>query len=109
MIAFMNDTAIGGYEKLLETSESYQHNVGNMNEMMQRFASESKQLKINMNEIKNALEEVKIAAGESASGAMHVTEMAVKLTGNVGDIEKEADSNLGIVEKLNQEIGKFRL
>lgn len=109
MIAFMNDTAIGGYEKLLETSESYQHNVGNMNEMMQRFASESKQLKINMNEIKDALEDVKIAAGESASGASHVTETAVRLTGNVGDIEKEAESNLEIVEKLNQEIGKFRL
>lgn len=109
MIAFMNDTAIGGYEKLLETSESYQHNVGNMNEMMQRFASESEQLKISMNEIKDALEEVKIAVGESASGVMHVTEMAVNLTGNVGEIEKEADSNLEIVEKLNGEIGKFRL
>ena len=46
MITFMNETALGGYEKLLETSESYQTNVGNMNEMMQRFATENEQLKL---------------------------------------------------------------
>lgn len=39
MIAFMNETTIGGYEKLLETSESYRSNVGNMNKMMQNFAA----------------------------------------------------------------------
>ncbi|MDE6852124.1 MAG: methyl-accepting chemotaxis protein, partial [Lachnospiraceae bacterium] len=50
MITFMNETAIGGYEKLLETSESYQSNVGDMNEMMQHFAAESERLKWNMNE-----------------------------------------------------------
>ncbi len=109
MITFMNETAIGGYEKLLETSESYQSNVGDMNEMMQHFAAESERLKWNMNEIKQALEDVKIAAGESALGITHVTETAVRLTGNVSDIGKEADSNLETASKLNSEVGKFKL
>lgn len=109
MIAFMNKTAIQGYEKLLETSESYQSNVGDMHEMMQRFAAESEELKSNMNGIKESLDDVKTAVSECALGVMNVTETAVELTGNVSDIEKEADSNLQIVDRLNDEVGKFKL
>lgn len=109
MLTFMNKTAIGGYEKLLETSESYQSNVGDMDEMMQRFAVESEQLKMSMDEIKIALEGVKTAVSESASGVTSVTETAVRLAGNVSDIGKEADFNLEIVDRLNDEVGKFKL
>ncbi len=109
MLKFMNTTAVGGYEKLLETSESYQSNVGDMNEMMQRFASESEQLKLNMDAIGEALREVKTAVNESAIGVSNVTETAVRLTGDVSDIGKEAASNLEIVERLNGEVGKFKL
>lgn len=109
MITFMNVTAIGGYEKLLETSESYQSDAGDMNDMMQHFAAKSESLKGNMNEIKQALEDVKIAVGESALGITHVAETAVRLTGNVGDIGKEADSNLDTASQLNVEVGKFKL
>ena len=109
MITFMNETAIGGYEKLLETSESYQSNVGNMNEMMQRFATENEQLKLNMNEIKMALEDVKTAVGESASGVTNVAETAVRLADHVREIGKESDFNLEIVDRLNIEVGKFKL
>lgn len=109
MITFMDRTAIGGYEKLLETSKSYQDDVGNMDEMMQRFAIESEQLKMNMDEIRIALDGVKTAVSESALGVTNVTETAVRLTGDVGDIGKEADSNLGIVDRLNDEVGKFKL
>ncbi|MBD5468848.1 MAG: methyl-accepting chemotaxis protein [Lachnospiraceae bacterium] len=109
MIKFMNTTAVGGYEKLLETSESYQSNVGDMNVMMQRFASESEQLKLNMDAIREALREVKNAVNESAIGVTNVTETAVRLTSDVSDIGEEAASNLEIVERLNGEVGKFKL
>lgn len=109
MLTFMNKTAIGGYEKLLETSESYRSDVGNMDEMMQRFAVESEQLKMNMDEIKTALEGVRTAVNESAIGVTNVTETAVRLTGNVSDIGKESDLNLEIVDSLNDEVGKFKL
>lgn len=109
MIKFMNETAVNGYEKLLETSESYQSNVGNLNEMLQRFAAESEHLKTNMNEIKQTLGGVKTAVSETALGVTNVTETAVKLAENVSDIGTEADSNLEIVERLNSEVGKFKL
>lgn len=109
MITFMNETAMGGYEKLLETSESYQNNVGNMNEMMQSFTTESGQLKANMDEIRKSLEDVKIAVSESTAGVTSVTGTAVRLANDISDIGKEADFNLEIVSRLNNEVGKFKL
>ncbi len=109
MIRFMNETAMGGYEKLLETSESYQSNVGNMNEMMQNFTEESRQLKMRMDTIREALEDVKTAVGESAVAVSNVAETAVSLADNVKGIGKEADFNLDIVDRLNGEVGKFKL
>lgn len=109
MIVFMNETAIKGYEKLLETSESYQDNVGNMNEMMRNFAGESEQLKSNMESIKGVLGDVKNAVSEGATGVMSVTEKAIRLAGDIGTIGEEAEFNLEIVGRLNNEVGKFKV
>ncbi len=109
MMAFMDKTAMGGYEKLLITSESYQSDVGKMNQMMLEFAADSEQLKTSMDHIREAVEAVKNAVGESAVGVTNVTEKAVDLTVSVGDIGMEANSNMDIAGQLNQEVNKFKL
>ncbi len=109
MLDFMDQTAMGGYEKLLKTSESYQNDVGRMNEMMQNFASDSETLKVGMEHISEAVENVKNAVSDSALGVTNVTEKAVDLTGSVSEIGTEANSNLDVANQLNQEVGRFRL
>lgn len=109
MMAFMDQTAMGGYEKLLKTSESYQSDVGRMNQMMLEFAADSEQLKISMDHIREAVEAVKNAVGESAVGVTNVTEKSVDLTASVGDIGAEANSNMDIAGQLSQEVNKFKL
>ncbi len=109
MITFMDETAMGGYEKLLETSESYQNDVDSMNQMMQEFAVESEQLKHNIDSIKEAVEAVNVAVEESTRGVTNVTEMSVDLTASVGDIENEANSNMDIANQLSDEVNKFKL
>ncbi len=109
MIGFMNETAVSGYGKLLDTSDSYQNDVGSMNEMMQKFASDSEELRRSMDGIRIAVEGIKTAVGESALGISNVSQMTVSLTGSVGDIGHKADSNMGIAEQLRNEVGKFKL
>lgn len=109
MIGFMNETAVSGYGKLLDTSESYQNDVGSMNEMMQKFASDSEELRRSMDGIRIAVEGIKTAVGESTLGISNVSQMTVSLTGSVGDIGHKADSNMGIAEQLRNEVGKFKL
>ena len=109
MITFMNETAMGGYEKMLETSESYQSNVGNMNEMMQNFAQRSKELKTGMEEIRETLDGMRTAVNECTIGVTNVTETAVRLANNVSGIGEEAHHNLDVAVRLNNEVEKFKL
>lgn len=109
MLVFMDETAMNGYEKLLETSGSYQNDVNSLNQMMQEFASESGMLKKNIDNIKAAVESVNTAVEESAKGVMNVTEMSVHLTASVGDIGNEANSNFDIANCLDTEVNKFKL
>ncbi|MBD5504829.1 MAG: methyl-accepting chemotaxis protein [Lachnospiraceae bacterium] len=109
MINFMNETAMGGYEQLLTTSENYRSDVGSMNEMMQRFASESEELRHSMDLIRESVEGVKTAVNESAIGVSSVADTVVGLTESVSDIDKQADSNLGVSGLLRSEVSKFKL
>ena len=109
MLAFMDEVAMGGYEKLLETSKDYQNNVGTINQMMQDFAAETMQVKGSIDQIKEAVSAVSIAVEESEKGVTGVTETAVDLTSSVGDIGNEANSNMNIASLLNTEVNKFKL
>lgn len=109
MINFMNGTAMDGYEKLLETSENYRGDVGSMNEMMQKFASESREMRNSMDTIKDMVEGLKTAIDESTLGIGNVSNMTSALTDSVHDIGSEANSNMDIAGQLNSEVGKFKL
>lgn len=109
MVHFMNETAMGGYSRLLQVSETYQSDVGKMNQMMWEFAEESRQLKEQMDMIKTAIGDLRIAVSESAQGVSSVTEKSVDLTNNVGGIGEEANSNMDIANQLNQEVSKFKV
>ena len=109
MLKFMNETAMMGYEKLLETSGSYQSDVGDMNGMMEKFASESEQIKRSIDQIREAVSAVNVAVEESAKGIENVSEMSVDITTSVADIGNEANSNSDIANQLNAEVNKFKL
>lgn len=109
MLAFLDETAMQGYEKLLSTSRDYRGDVGDMNRMMQDFASESGQLRENIDSIKVAVEDVNLAVEESTKGVAYVAQMAVDLTANVGSIGQEANTNMDVAIRLNEEVGKFKL
>lgn len=109
MLAFVEEVAMSGYEKLLETSQSYRDDVGDMSAMMENFAEESEQIKRNIDQIKEAVSSVNSAMEESAKGVTNVTEATVDLTNNVKDIEDEASSNRDVADHLNEEVNKFKL
>ena len=109
MLAFMEETAMTGYEKLLATSEEYRKNVSDMNGMMQSFAAESGQLQESIESIKDAIEAVNFAVEESTRGVSNVAETSCNLTSRVADIGGEADANMDVAERLNQEVNRFKI
>jgi methyl-accepting chemotaxis protein len=109
MLKFMDETAMTGYEKLLETSRNYQSDVGDMNNMMVEFAQSSESLKVNVDSIKESVASVNIAIEESAKGITSVSEATVNITTSVDDIGMEANSNLDIANGLDSEVNRFKL
>lgn len=109
MIHFMNETAMTGYERLLDNSRNYKNDVSHLSETMNDFADESMRLHINIDSIKESVDAVNIAVEESAKGVVSVAEMATDMTVSMESIKGEAESNKEIAEQLEREVKKFKL
>ncbi|MBE5926877.1 MAG: methyl-accepting chemotaxis protein [Lachnospiraceae bacterium] len=109
MIEFLDEVAMAGYDKLLETSESYRDDVASTGAVMQEFATASEQLRRNIDDIKDAINAVNIAVEESTKGIVTVTISSSEITEAVGVIDDEANANKEIAEDLDKEVGKFKL
>lgn len=109
MLQFMDETAMAGYEMLLENSRNYQEDVSHLSGVMREFASDSGLLNENLDNIKEAVESVNIAVEESTKGVVNVTEVASNLADSMESINEEADTNKEIADRLGSEVGKFKL
>lgn len=109
MIRFMNETAMAGYERLLDNSINYKNDVSRLSETMNGFADESIRLNNDIDSIKEAVDAVNIAVSESANGIVGVTEMATDMTVSMESIKGEAEGNREIAGQLETEVGKFKL
>ena len=109
MIAFIDETTMGGFQQLQETAYDYKENIHEMSATMQDFTASCEELKSNMDAIKNNIEAANIAVDESAKGISSVSEISVSLTSSVGDIQTQANGNMDIANQLNQEVNRFKL
>lgn len=109
MIRFMNETAMAGYEMLLHNSRNYQNDVDHLSKVLNEFAQESQELRSNIASIREAVESVNIAVEECAKGVVNVTEVSTDLTHSMENINEEASCNKEIADRLEAEVGKFKL
>lgn len=109
IVTFLEETAMSGYDQLIQVSDSYKNDVNKLNQAMKQFAKMSEQLKVNMDDIMESIKTVNTAVEENTKGVVNVTEMTMELTNNVKEINGEADVNLDIARKLSDEVNKFKL
>ena len=109
MIAFLDETTMGGFQQLQETAYDYRENIQNMSATMQDFTASCQELKSSMDAIKDNIEAANIAVDESARGISNVSELSVSITSSVSDIQNQANGNMDIANLLNQEVNRFKL
>ena len=109
MIAFIDETTMGGFQQLQETAYDYKENIHEMSATMQDFTASCEELKSNMDSIKSNIEAANIAVDESAKGISNVSELSVSITSSVSDIQNQANGNMDIANQLNQEVNRFKL
>ena len=109
MIAFIDETTMGGFQQLQQTAYDYKENIHEMSATMQDFTASCEELKSNMDAIKDNIEAANIAVDESAKGISNVSELSVSITSSVSDIQSQANGNMDIANLLNQEVGRFKI
>ena len=109
MIRFMEETAMSGYSKLLETSKSYQADVGDMNQIMMEFANSCQTLKGNVEMIRETVDSVNVAVEENSDGIMNVSEATMNITCKMEEVGTEVNANLDIANALDYEVNRFKL
>ncbi|MDE7434668.1 MAG: methyl-accepting chemotaxis protein [Lachnospiraceae bacterium] len=109
MLVFMENSTMAGYQELVSVSGSYRDDVRNMNHVMQQFHQDADWIEQHMDEMKEAMNIVNRSLEESARGVTEVSAKSASLTGSVGDIETQADTNRSIADRLSSEVGRFRL
>ncbi len=109
MIAFMESTAIEGYNKLISTCDDYRTDADSFMGIMEEFAGDSEQLDGISEQISESMNAINVAVEEAARGITMVSETAADLTGDICDIEQKAGFNLEIAENLSGQVAKFKL
>ena len=109
MISFIDETTMGGFSRLQETSYSYKDDIRQMSDTMQDFTASCEELKSNMDNIKESIDAANIAVDESARGIGNVSEISTNLTLSMADIEEKANGNMDIAGLLNKEVNRFKL
>ncbi len=109
MLQFLNDVTLTGYNRLLDTTNKYQHDADNINKMMKDFAEISKEVNEAIAVIQESIAAVDIAIEENTKGIVTVAETSTSLTEVVNNISETADLNKEISDLLNAEVGKFKL
>ena len=109
MIVFMENTALEGYQKLLNTSEDYKKDADDIHNIMYQFSEDSAHVEDISSEIAESAAAVNCAVDEVTEGVMNVTGVAGTLTQNVSEIENMANNNKDVSQSLALEVAKFKL
>jgi len=109
MVEFIETVAMGGYDKLMETCETYSQDAYNLQRTMVHFEEQSQSLQGTISEVDEAIKAVDFAMEENAKGVSGVTETVSGLTQNMMTLEEQANKNQKVSEELDNEVHKFKL
>lgn len=109
MVAFIETTAMNGYDKLVETCEAYQQDAESLQETMEHFKEQAASIQGTIAAVDDAIQAVDFAMDENAKGVSGVTETVSGLTENMMNLEEQANKNQKVSEELDSEVHKFKL
>ena len=109
MLHFMDETAMTGFQHLVDISTEFQSTAENMNDMMQDISGITDELQNDINSIKESTSAVNVAVEESAQGVTNAAGRSAHMVDSMREIGDEANSSNDISLNLSDEVGKFKL
>ena len=109
MIDFMNETAVGGYRSLVDTSSDYKETAEKIDEMMKVFAGLSSSIKANLSKVSTLTDNLSRSVERTADDIADAAQKTVDVSDAIRKISTDAHSGSDISDELYENVGRFRL
>ena len=109
MVEFMNETAIGGYRSLVETSQSYKETAEHIDRMMNDFSRLSASIQNNLSNVSALTDSLDSAAQEAAESAQAAAEKTSGISQSMKSISDDAHTGSCISDALYKNVDRFKL
>lgn len=109
MIDFMNETALGGYQGLVDTSKDYQAGISNIDDMMNEFAKISSDVQSDISQISESIRSLDKAVADTAGGVSRSARMTADISDNISSITDNAQKEKDISKALNDDVSRFKV
>ncbi len=108
MIAFIDGTVLGDYDKFVDMANTYHEDADHMDEILQNFYASADRLRGTMAQMAEGIDGINIAVDESAQGVTSAAQSTGALVEALITIKSEADTNLDISQSLQGEVSRFK-
>ncbi len=109
MIDFMDQTALGGYQGLVDTSKDYQTGIGNIDDMMNEFANISLNVQTDIDQISESVGKLNLAVLDTSAGISKSAQMTSDISQNISNITDSAQKEKDISKALYDDVSRFKV
>ncbi|SHI64078.1 methyl-accepting chemotaxis protein [Clostridium cavendishii DSM 21758] len=109
LLKFMEVEVQKDYNTMLEVSEKYSNDANFVDELVSNFSSTAENLLESVKDMVRTIDQVAQAADEGANGTTNIAEKIIDITQKSMDILSEVENTKQSTDKLNEEIGKFKI
>lgn len=108
MLAFIDETVLSDYDKLVDVANQYYADADTLDAMMDQIDDKSTEIESNITSINEGIDGINTAVDESAQGVSNVANNASHLVEMLGSIRNDAESNRAISDELSNEVAQFK-
>jgi len=109
VLEFMSNNVKPSYELLMNTGIQYEKDAEFINDIIEEFASSSKQMDEVVMQVSSAIQNVSTVAQESATGTEEILGSVNEITFAITNIAKSSQSQAELSQKLNEMVQKFKI
>lgn len=109
VLEFMSNNVKPSYELLMSTGIQYEKDSEYINQIVNKFASSSKQIDDVVMQVSSAIQNVSSVAQESASETEGILGSVNEITFAITDVAKSSQSQAELSQKLSEMVQKFKI
>lgn len=108
MLHFIDEKILRDYDDFVEIAKQYERDTDGINGLLEEFAKNTSEINSTVHAMNQGINDISIAADESARGVTTAAENVVSLVEAIARIQQETDNNRAISEKLEDEVNRFK-